>query len=393
MKKNLNKLATLALTGAMVAGMSFGAMAATNVAYNGGVMTKAVMTDGKTYAPNTTFSFTVSEVKSVDGISTEKMVVTKGKTVADYLKPTTGNQAKGVHVGDITFSGADKNLGAVLDNGTNGFKGTSAITVDAGTFTEPGIYVFSVKENEGNYEGISYSKAEYYLLVVVQNAETGDDLVVSQVSMSRKSDGTKLTTFYNNYGCENVPENPDPENPDKPEYPSDDKVWDLKISKEITGLGANKSGEFHFTVSVVAADGSTDTDYRIYTVDGDAETFKQDASSDAALTVTNGTTYHIYGLTEGDTVTLKETEAGQNGYTATYTMDGVEQETTNGTLDATNGVAINAKKNNATAKVTNEKTQIAITGVAMNIAPYAAMVLGAGAFAGIFLGMKKKDEE
>ena len=57
MRKNLNRLATLALSGMMVMSMAVPSLAAVKtIEY-----TKELHTDGNTYAPNTSFTFNVVE--------------------------------------------------------------------------------------------------------------------------------------------------------------------------------------------------------------------------------------------------------------------------------------------------------------------------------------------
>ena len=266
----------------------------------------------------------------------------------------------------------------------------------ADKFSEPGVYVFKLKENEGSYEGVTYNASDYYLLVNVQNNEAGTALEVVGVNLA-KANGTKVTEIYNNYGGENLPD-PNPDKPEQPDVPKEDKVYDLTVKKHISGIGANTGAEFKFTFKVNTTVGSADSAYIVEDAQGSQTVITPNTA--AEFNFTQDKTYKIYGLSANDTVTVTEEKAGEDGYTTSYTLS----EKATGNVKAANdgkfylggdtkGTTVTLSGNDQMITVDNDKSSITVTGVAMNIAPYAAMVLGAGAFAGIFLGMKKKDEE
>ena len=388
MKKNLNKLATLALTGAIVAGMSFGSLAAGGSYTDGnGFLTKKVVTDGKTFAPNTTFTFEVTKVTDLTELNNFKGKLNKNDVNLDdkYLKTTTDDQADKVHLSRATFS-----AGSTLTDLKDVYEAASNLTFDDNiSFSEPGIYVFGVKENTTNkYEGVKYDETQYYLLVSVTNtSDTNSTLKVSSVGLA-KADGGKVSDITNYYGGK---DGDDEEQGD---------VYDLTLKKVLEGLAVNHNETFKFDVTVTPknTEGATENAaekyayYKVSTDGTESEGGVLTAGTETAgIELKENESIHIYGLSANDEVTIKEES---NTYTATYTAEGIQAKDVNNdtALDA-KGVSVKASRDAAKVTVKNTKNEITVTGVAMNIAPYAAMVLGAGAFAGIFLGMKKREDE
>ena len=396
MKKNLNKLATLALTGMMVAGMSFGSLAATSEAYaQTKLFEKKVLTDGKTFAPNTTFEFELTALSDISSLSNFKGTLNGEEKTLDsgYLKATTGYMLTKVHLSSVTFAAADTEVPQAE------YTKEAELSIDAEAFTEPGIYVFGVKEKQETgkkYEGIKYDDTQYYLLVSVTNNETGTAYVVSSVGLA-KADGTsqiKTDGMENHYG--------DSEN--------HNDVNDLVLKKILSGLAVNHSDKFKFNVTVAPQNNEGVTINNNVAVPEKYAYYKVNAngveSTDLGGTLTAGEvaeielaeneSIHIYGLSKSDEVTIVEQAASGTGkgYTVSYTASGLKEgnQDTDTKLSA-NGVSVYANEDNAKVTVKNSKDEITVTGVAMNIAPYAAMVLGAGAFAGIFLGGKRRKAE
>ena len=102
MRKNLNRLATLALSGMMVMSMAVPAMAAQN--FDQPVINKVLYTDGHTYAPNTEFTFDVTYDSTVTSFKNGTSTVTLSTP-----KDTAKNSA--VTVNPIRFNPADDRLG------------------------------------------------------------------------------------------------------------------------------------------------------------------------------------------------------------------------------------------------------------------------------------------
>ena len=395
MKKNLNKLATLALTGAIVAGMSFGAMAQS---VDSVAIKKVLETDGKTYAPNTTFTLSVTkgtlETDETTGAVKSDVYYTdkngKKQAVKAYdLKNGTTEQAALIVVTGATYSAeqdgiltSDKNEKKITVNVKN------LLTDENNKITTPGVYVFGVAETAVKYEGVEQGSDAPTQMMVVVNYNDEKRLEISSVLFA-KDDGTKVDALTNYYGAKG-------EGDDKDK----DKLYNLTLEKIVAGLGANMSQKFEFKVAVKPTNTEGQTSgtkemYSYYAVNNNGEsnelggTIVATGADEAELKTEsvgqlgNGDKIRIHGLSAGDEVTITETMPDGSDYVATYTVGGEKKENLEGIKLSTDTDVV----------VTNTKDQITVTGVAMNIAPYAAMVLGAGAFAGIFLGGKRRKAE
>lgn len=143
-------------------------------------VTKNVLTDGNTMAPNTTFEFEVA--------------VADAGTFNDRNK----NQ--------VVYKGIDGGLTAETGAAfTPGGKGSAAETytaegslkTDAAVFERPGVYHYIVTEKANNYEGVTTDTTSYDVYVYVYNRTDG--LYVGNV-VSAKNGGKADLIFNNDYG-------------------------------------------------------------------------------------------------------------------------------------------------------------------------------------------------
>lgn len=332
-KRMMKRAAAAAMTGVMAVSMSSVAFAAVSEID----LKKQVTTDGKTYAPAETFAFAVTEgtAGTFNGA-----VVYAG--VAGGLVLNADN--------DFNFTPGDGDPVAAT------YEKPGKITVDASVFEKPGIYHYEVTEVQGSYEGMDYdnSKRDVYLYVVNGASGLEVDSVVTSV------DGTKQKslTFVNVYG----------------DGGEEDKIYDLTVTKKVTGNQGDKTAAFEFNVGVTGTAGEK---YLVEKTDQNNEVTTQTLTSGAELTkisLKDGESLHIYGLSAGDTYTVNEED---------YTVDGYT--TTNGT---NNG---NLKENGVTIEVTNDKNVTTPTGIVTTFAPHVLMLGAAGAAGGMFLRKKKED--
>lgn len=382
LKKTIRRLGALAMVLAMavsvfaVSASAVGEEVATT--YNKVTeFTKNVLTDGKTFKPDTTFTFTVNPVAE-DGD------ITVDGTAIHYYAGKAGD----IKFTDIAFSPETGNTPS-----TN-YTANGNIEVKKDAYTKPGVYAYTVTENNGGYDGIDYDTATRYVYVYVvntqgtNNVEAGKDkdgnkLYVSSIVVTKKvtdketgkEKEVKSKDFNNDYGQNN------------------DKTHDVTIIKKLAGDMAEADKQFTFNVTITPANSNNEKYMvKIKTLATSSETVTE------ALEVTNGKAKETYnlkgdeyvtisGLSIGDTIEVTETEAGQDGYTTTYTYDGVEA----GYEDANKNTNM-VTKDNAKITVTNTKTATSPTGVIMNIAPYALMVVLAGAFAVVFLTRRNRAE-
>lgn len=305
---------------------------------------KTVTTDGHTFSPAATFSF---QVATGEAGKVDNNTVYAG--VEGGLVLTDGN--------DFNFTPAeDESVAASYEK-------AGTITVNKSVFTRPGVYHYQVWEivpETDKYEGMDYDEVVRDVYVTIENGDN-DTLEVTAVKVVKEGETTKADelAFTNIYGEENN---------------NEDKVYDLLITKSVTGNQGDKNADFSFTVKVDGAEGER---YQVIKTkqDGTTEESSVVSKADAATyTLKNGESLHLYGLTEGDTYTVNEEDYSEDGYTTT------NGENT-GNLTA-NGVEIT---------VINDKNVGAATGLAMSVAPYVLMLCAAGAAGGMFLRRKKED--
>ena len=364
MKKNLNKLATLALTGILMTGMSFGALAGDPVE-QAPVMSfnKVVTTDPNnyTYAPVTTFDFDVEE---------------GNEEGAKSLQMTTGGNAESVYVyagvqGAVTVGSATFNGSETMD-GNGQYTKAVEFTVTAEKFTKPGVFHYTLTETAGGYDGIHYDTVAKDLYVVMVNGDTAGSYKCAGVFMVDEN-GSKIDQIVNDYGKNN------------------DGTHDIVISKNVEGNLGDKTRKFEFTVTVTGAEGE-----KYCVTNGNGEKLTDLVSGTAwVCRLASDEAIHIEGLSNNDKVKVLEKEANTEGYTTTITKTKIEDEnyTEEKENDVLKGATVKVTADTSTMEVENAKNSTTPTGVVMNIAPYAAMILGAGAFAGVFLGKKKSEDE
>lgn len=235
------------------------------------------------------------------------------------------------------------------DTGTEIVK-TGNLELDATKFTAPGIYRYVIEENNGSYEGITYSTVKKNFDVYVDQNNAIISYAFSNDLGTEKTDGK----FTNDYGKTN------------------DTIHDLTVTKQVTGNQGDTNKLFDFSVKVDGVAGEK------YTVE-----VKEDANA-AATTITletgaaqtvklkDGGTIHIWGLSDTDKVTVDETDYTAEGYTTT------------GELTDLMVTADDTQKT-----ITNEKEVSALTGIVTDMAPYVLLIAVAGGL--LVLSMRKKE--
>ena len=348
LKKTIRRLGALAMVLAMaVSVFAVNASATTGVGTNSLTIKKTVTADGNTYAPATTFTFSIATAGEGEY---DDNVVYAGVDGGAYF-------ANGAN--QITFSAAD----GIID-GTTGLTKTTAISTNASVFTNygPGIYHYTVSETRGDYEGIVYDTTVRDLYVYVTNGTDG--LVVSNVVLTKTTEVNgeektdKTEEWVNDYGKNN------------------DTIHNVKVIKAVAGNQGNKDKLFDFKVGVT---GAANEKYKVvYAETKNGATQEVTVESGAALITISikDTGYiQIYGLSAKDEYTIQEENYSGDGYTTTG-----------------NNVVANKTSVNVEKTVTNTKDIATPGGVIMTIAPYALMLVVAGAFAVVFLSRRNRAE-
>lgn len=329
--KKLGRLFSVLMVAVLlVSVLCVGAFAEESAAITTVDITKTLTKDENAYAPATTFTFTVAP--SQDTTSYDGKVVYAG---------VTGGATFATGQGTVTFNGGI---------GKTTLTGTTTISLDASKFTAPGIYHYTVTETAGSYDGIDYDTATRDLYVYVRNATSGTGYEVYAAVLVKAGETGKNGAIENHY-----------------------TTHDLTITKNVTGNQGDKNKAFSFTVKV---DGAAGEQYKIVVNNGTAEVLT--SGTETTITLEHGQSAVIYGLSANDTYTVTETDYSDDGYTTT--IGGETTRTATGKISA-----------NTTVTVVNDKSVSTPTGVLMNIAPYAIMIVLAGACAVLFL--RKKNHE
>lgn len=398
MRKNLNKLATLALSGMMVMSMAVPAFAQ-DIPFQ-----KRVHTDGKTLAPNTTFEFKVTPAAQA---GTYKFT----KDGVNYNEATKPGPANGVTITGATFAPEAKKFGDVTGDDGHGerygiFKSNATIHVDENAFGDLGYYEYDMEEVDNEYEGIYYTKSKFKIYVLKYVDTDGATKFITKVVRVKKANGdadnTKVEGVDNNYGRElPPPEIPDippytpPETPGTPPDSPYDTTHEVTVRKRILGKVANHSDKFEFYVTVVPGDQKGQKGSELYNVEPEGDVnlnnikaFTAGTESGKIVVGDNGG-FTITGLTKGDKVFVRE---GANTYVMTAgAVAGKESYITG--PDVTGLTAsFNAVKDNAEVDIKNTKDVTTPTGIVMNVAPYAMMLAVAGGLGVVFMNRKKEEE-
>lgn len=372
--KMAKKVAASVLTGSMVFSMGgMTAFAATLEPVETKIgITKKLSTDpdNKTYAPHVGFTFNVKTGPAEDSLSYEANGETKTTNVRAGL-------AGGLTIEDEEDE-ATFNPDMTPENGVYTVRDQVKLTVHEDVFTQAGVYHYEVKEESTVYEGITCDTNYYDVYVFVEF--NGGKKTCTYIAYQSNASGDQISdgkvgelVFDNDYGA-------------KAEL---DSTHDVTITKKTAGNQARDDDPFKINVSIDSAGDGEKFDI----VAQIGETTQNETITDGGnveFTIYADDTITIYGLTEGDTITVEETDSG-SGYVESYSI-------TNGATDVTpeeekgNKIVFNVKEDSADVIVTNTKDVSAPTGIAMTFAPYALMVAAAGGFGALFLRGKKRED-
>ncbi len=419
MRKNFNKLATLALSGMMVMSMAMPAFAADKVIN----FHKVLHTDGKTLAPQTTFNFTIKPVAAGSTYNYKYKDPATNLDVATSMN-TIEAPSDAVTIVGATFEPEEGNLGTNIQKDGNNevigaqFESDAKITVKEDKFTKYGLYAYDINELNEGYEGIRYATATYKLYVYkYRNEKANKDEFSYNVVRATDWDGTNanvvdksgvINNIYGKHTPPNTPEvppetppNTPPNTPPGTEIPPNNSTHDVEIVKKVIGsLSTPDTAEFEFTVTVTPGSNKAVTQNKkeMYHVESVGAGYNSGVKSFTAgesktFTVKHGQGIHIFGLTKNDKIKIVE---GTNEYVMTVKED--KEETAASLLgslvstSATKTAELTVKADKAKVQVENKKEGITPTGIVMNVAPYAMMLAVAGGLGVVFVNRKKEEE-
>ena len=347
MKKFAKKLAAALMAGTLILGMAVTSFAKEAITDDGTVSvtnTSTGLTKTWEVADNTmfndteTFTFTLTYAGEAS--------VGTNATAAPKLNGTTmaaETTSKEVVIDNVDW--AD-----LADDSTEAITSKSFADIfDGITFSQPGVYSFTLSEEEGSNANIDYSEATYTIKVqitwddVAQGTIKVDSICVYDINGKKVE--SNIAAFKNT--------------------PVDSET--LTIYKEVTGNAASKNDEFEFTVKLT---------------DGVSGTYKTSTGTiiaeEATFTLIHGQRFEIYNLPVGASYTITETDNG--GYTV-KSVNGVETE--NATYEGTI-----VKGGDNKIEYVNEKTVPSVTGLFLNFAPF--VLIFAVAVAGCFVFFRSR---
>lgn len=365
--KLMKALAASAMSLALVAGMTAMPAMAIDVSIpNGGGTTKAItftttldMTNATgASVPTVTFNYTIAAGTAVNDDATNMEIL-------------AGEQAGSVVIGDAAFVPGDGEATT-----------TKAVAVDFSNVTFPnvGIYRYEITATQTSDADITMDSDNTRTLDVYVTNKDGGGLEISHFVLMEdavkllqtgeyETSVAKSTGFTNSY-----------------------TTYDLSLDKVVAGTMGDKTKEFDFTINFT--DGTR------------GETMKY---GDTTITFNDGGTASVTGIKLADSTavatitgipsevqyTVVENIAKTEGYTTTATVQkGAGTDTTaNVTVaDTTQTVARQTMgKNDNAVVVTNTKNAVNPTGIILNVAPYALMVVIA--LAGVVVFLRKRVED
>ena len=454
-RKNVGRIATTFLATAMLASLTaVPAMAVDNPIGSGDdnmgivdsetdidsfTMKKNLRKPEKVYAPNLTFEFKVEAVypnnnETVEGTragedgATETVSIKVDKGVEGGIVGAESTEPNNTF-GQATFSPQ----GDYIPNdgkGDDGGIGSKLISEDVTfqvnneVFTHAGVYKYTITETQfdpaeaayDEFEDIKFDTVSTRVLYVYveendNSAAEADPYIVTGIVMKngdKKDDG-----FDNGYF-----KDPDGNN---------ETPHELFVQKEVTGAMGNKSEEFAFTIKIDGAEGE-----KYYAVVEEWQTVEgveqwvslenqgknyviESGAPEITFTLKHNQRLHVYGLSDTDTYTVVEktatgyvttvngyiVETGEDGkLTPNDNGDGYENTKLTNSSEVANtfeGTLGHTQANNdpeikdVTVLYENNREAVSPTGIVMNVAPYALLVVIAAA--GCFVFLRKRDED
>lgn len=365
LKKTIRRLGALAMVLAMAVSVfavnasAVGEQEPTTTPTMTANITKKITKEANVYLPNATFTFTATVANP--GQSSDTNYTNPG---ADALQLS--------NEGVITSAPSED--ATILAKAGDVEVGTVNITVDTTKFSKdgkamPGTYYYDITET-GSYDGMTYVGAARKYVVIIDSK--GEVLSQGFVKWNEEKQEYEKDTgdFVNAYNTKN-----------------------LTITKKVEGTAGDKNKEFSFTVTITNANTSAEEWYRV--VKGDSSIVIKNGTY--TFTLKNNESITFTGLSENDSYTVTEADYVTNDkYNApTAKLGGNNLDMNKNTVDSKVVYTASVEKMGKTANdvtVTNKKDFATPGGVIMTIAPYALMLVVAGAFAVVFLSRRNRAE-
>lgn len=373
LNKTLGRVATTLVAGAMLTALAMPAYAT-----DFSTATDTVGTiDSVDPITSVTFDKTLSIPANVP-VPTVTFDFTMAGTTANKGETVTDNENT-IAVSDGTDTIPENDQGQRVRTGSVAFSETSTpdsdnddivsdtVTFDLNglTFSEPGVYKYTVTETEVT----GYTTASTHYLYLYVEKVSGYDKPQVTGAVLKDNNGDKTATVANTYNSNGT----------------------LKVTKKLDGDMANASETFEFVVTVKG-----DENRPIAAVNSDTSTsVSTQWNADNGWTVTTmlgaDDTLTIYGLANGDTYTIDETAANTDSYVTTIDTDNDGTDNIIAKDQVEEGVSGTYITANIDVVYTNARESVTPTGIVMNVAPYVLLVVVAAAGCFVFLRKRRED--
>lgn len=393
------------MTAAMIMAQGMPAMAAGTNYGNviGGTKTttfdKYLVMDAQAQVPNVSFSYTVTagQAKAYD-VDGKKFEVLAGVDADKVTMAGVGSETAGTIAyaqGDATLQD-DNALVKDYDKAAEKYaKKTATLDFSACQFTEPGIYRYVITES-GTNQGIT-NDADLTRIVDVYVEDASDvdgkKLTIAGYVLHSNTDDAPDITMGDDNGSGGAYTATKSQG-----FTNTYDTSDLTFRKEVAGNQASHDKYFEFTVAITDAVAGT-----VYDVDitGADATSGSNAATIAAntgktnptsLTVgDDGTVTQKFYLQHGQEVKIQGIAKDTN-YAVTENAEDYKSIAAGVTdyTDAVNGTVASA---DLKTSYLNTRDGVIPTGVAMAVAPFAAVTLFGGIGAVTMVMKKKRDEE
>lgn len=325
--------------------------------------TKELLKPATVNTPNKTFTFTL---KNAD-VDENATYTSSGKVLNLY----DGVGASGDGITASANFTASMGVGEAEDGENVNTVSTTVkfnISSFAAQFTDAGVYKYDITEATESAPYYNGDNLDLYLFV--ERYTEGDNEKYKVTGAVLTVDGQvneKTDSTTNGY----MVDPDDPENPD---------TNDLTITKTVEGAMGSHGEEFNFTVTLP---GSTEDIYNAqYEKDETTTPVTLHGGPNNNIKLSDDMTLRIYGLVDDtSTYIVKEDDYAEQGYETE--INGQKRE--NNTLSATYNAENNA------VSVVNTRNAVSPTGLVMDIAPYALLVVVAAAGCFVFLRKRRED--
>lgn len=359
---------------------------------------KYLVMDAQAQVPNVSFSYAVTagQAKAYD-VDGKKFEVLAGVDADKVTMAGVGSETAGTIAyaqGDATLQD-DNALVKDYDKAAEKYaKKTATLDFSACQFTEPGIYRYVITES-GTNQGIT-NDADLTRIVDVYVEDASDvdgkKLTIAGYVLHSNTDDAPDITMGDDNGSGGAYAATKSQG-----FTNTYDTSDLTFRKEVAGNQASRDKYFEFTVAITDAVAGTVYDVDITGADATSGTNAATIAANAgktnptSLTVgDDGTVTQKFYLQHGQEVKIQGIAKDTN-YAVTENAEDYKS-TAAGVTDYTDAVNGTVASADLKTSYLNTRDGVIPTGVAMAVAPFAAVTL-LGGIGAITIVMKKRDEE